>query len=694
MTAGIKVVICGYLSGNPAFSASREATLSTEHWDDLLTGDGSVTRGGADVGRAREARRRRRLWWIAALLMGPATYLWVRDLQGRPARLGAFLPSLSLSGLAPFLPFLFFVLLGLGAAVYYRVTGRSPHVVYRPEQLDVHLDDVVGIDVVKDEVVRSLNLFLAHRTFAERMGGRARRGLLFEGAPGTGKTHTAKAMAAEAGVPFLYATATSFQSSYYGATARKIRAYFRALRVAAAREGGAIGFIDEFDAIAGRRAGLEMTAAPALVSGCTGTVNVAGLSAPANRLGQSPVTNGFGTSDLTGPVVNELLVQMQSFDEQTPVQKLIGRMLGPVNLLLPAHRQIPAPAPRPANVLVIAATNRGDGLDPALLRPGRFDRRLTFEVPAKSARRALIDYFLERKSHDEQLGSAEFRDALAAVTQGYTPVMIEALLDEALVFALRRGAAAMGWSDLEHARLQNEIGLGQPVAYTDHERHLIATHEAGHAVTAWLVAPQRRLEVLSIVKRREALGLLAHGDRDDVYTRSRGEILALIRIAFGGQVSEELFFGDVSTGPASDLHYATTLAAEMVGSAGMTGSLISYRAVESGALSQTNIVGRVLADREGRDAIEGLLAEQKAAVVVLLSAHRHLVEALRDALLEHHELVGREITSVLEAASLQAAAGSAGPDTPAGRPGRDEPGSPHVIDLRSAVDAAAAGEPS
>src|SRR5437588_513757 len=111
--------------------------------------------------------------------------------------------------------------------------GRSPHVMYRPEQIDVSLDDVVGIDGVKDEVVRSLNLFLSHKTFAGMMGGTPRRGLLFEGAPGTGKTYTAKAMAAEAGVPFLFVSGTSFQSMFYGATAMKIRAFFKAGRQAA-----------------------------------------------------------------------------------------------------------------------------------------------------------------------------------------------------------------------------------------------------------------------------------------------------------------------------------------------------------------------------------------------------------------------------------------------------------------------------
>jgi ATP-dependent Zn protease len=258
---------------------------------------------------------------------------------------------------------------------------------------------------------------------------------------------------------------------------------------------------------------------------------------------------------------------------------------------------------------------------------------------------------LTKKAHEPELDDDERRDALAAVTTGYTPVMIEHLLDEALVSALRRGATAMSWADLERARLVEEVGLGTPVEYTDHERRLIATHEAGHATVAWLVAPQRRLEILSIIKRRGALGMLAHGDREDVYTRSSAELTSMIKISMGGQVAEELFFGDVSTGPASDLSYATTVAAEMVGSSGMTGTLISFRAVQAGAFAETNIVGRVLGDTEGRQTVERLLGEQKSSVMGLLTENRHLVEALRDALLERSELIGHEITDVLEAAS-------------------------------------------
>jgi ATP-dependent Zn protease len=248
--------------------------------------------------------------------------------------------------------------------------------------------------------------------------------------------------------------------------------------------------------------------------------------------------------------------------------------------------------------------------------------------------------------------------------------MLENLLDEALVFAVRRGDRSMTWADVEHARMTIEVGVGQPVEYTDHERRLIATHEAGHATMAYLTAPHRRLEILTIIKRKGALGLLAHGDKHDVYTRSRTELEALIQIAMGGQCAEEIFFGDVSTGPGGDLLYATNCAAEMVGAHGMEESLISYLAIQNSAFSDTNIVGRVLADDKGRQAVEEVLHRHKLRARELINENRHLVEALRDALLERHELLGREITEV-----LQTAAG-------------ERPEGPATIDLRDPSDVA------
>ncbi len=245
--------------------------------------------------------------------------------------------------------------------------GRSPHILYRPDELGMSFDDVRGSDVLVEEVTKTLNLFLAHRIFAEQMGGVPRKAILFEGPPGTGKTYMAKAMSAEAGVPFLFVSSSSFQSMFYGQTNRKIRAFFRALRKHARREGGAIGFIEELDAIGGVR-------------------------------GSGP-HHGEGVPG----VVNELLVQLQSFEQQTPVSvRMKASLVDLVNAWLPSHRQLDRPVVAPANILVIGATNRAADLDPALLRPGRFDRSIYFGLPSRSGRLDIIDYYLGKKAHESR----------------------------------------------------------------------------------------------------------------------------------------------------------------------------------------------------------------------------------------------------------------------------------------------------
>jgi ATP-dependent Zn protease len=566
----------------------------------------------AVVAVARERARQSRLRRILVVLAVVAVSLALRTLNGQAIGLGwPHLPP----GLADYLPAIALVLvLGLAVLAPLLGAGRSPHVVYRAAEIDVSLADVKGAGVVVDEVVKTLNLFLAFKTFRERMGGTPRRAILFEGPPGTGKTYMAKAMAKEAGVPFLFVSSSAFQSMYYGQTNRKIRSYFRALRKAARREGGAIGFIEEIDAIGAARTGMGSS---------TGREGIAG-------------------------VVNELLIQLQSFDTPTNGRRLAGWFLDILNRWLPHHRQMRRPQSGPANILVIGATNRADDLDPALLRPGRFDRSIYFDLPSRSGRREILDYYLEKKAHKADLDNPSKRDALAAMTFGYSPVMIEHLLDEALVWALRRGDDALDWHDIQQAKMTEEIGLKHPVEYTDLERRTIATHEAGHATIAYLVGHDRKLEVLSIIKRKDALGLLAHSELEERFTKTRTEIVALIQIAMGGMVAEELFFGEAGTGPAGDLQAATAAAAEMVGSLGMAGSLISYNAMEmTGA---ANVVAKVLSSDDGKEAVDRILNDAKKAVRAMLDEHRHVIEALRDALVDRDELIGDEIVSVIEAA--------------------------------------------
>ncbi len=592
---------------------------------------GVMGRHMADVARMRERNRQCRMQRSLAFVGPLAVWLWWRQLAGDPVTLGW--PSLP-DGLAFMLPQLIIVLL-LGGAVLLPLAmgGKSPGVRFRSSEIDTSFADVKGMGMVLEEVIRTLNLFLGFKTFREEMGGNPRRAILFEGPPGTGKTYMAKALAKEAGVPFFFVSSSAFQSMYYGQTNRKIRSFFKELRTAARKEGGAVGFIEEIDAIAASRSGMRFSP----LSSGTGV-------APATEV------NRAGGREGVAGIVNELLVQLQSFDQPTRKQRLAGAVIDRVNAWLPDGRELRKPRPTPANVLVIGATNRADDLDPALLRPGRFDRSIHFDVPSRSGRREIIDYYLDRKAHTTEMDREDRREALAAMTSGYSPVMIEHLFDEGLVWALRDGRDAMTWDDVNQAKFTEEIGLKQPVTYTDGDRRRIATHEAGHAVIAHLVATDRNLEVLSIIKRKGALGLLAHSDTEERFTRTASELRALMEISFGGMVAEEQVFGQASTGPAGDLTYATTLAAQMVGSFGMAGSLISFDAVESGPLS-SGIVGKVLANDTARKTVEVTLQAAKERARQLLDEHPHLLAGLVDALLERDELIGDEITDVLARAA-------------------------------------------
>jgi ATP-dependent Zn protease len=590
-----------------------------------VLGDSKVIRAGAaDVSRIRERTRRRRLIRSGLILAAVASFFLYRYLSGHPLRAPRFGPDA-----VTWLPgVVLVVLLGFVLVVPMVLSSRSPHLAVRPEHIETGLSDVKGLDGQVDEVVRSLNVFLGYATFRDVLGGTPRRGILFEGPPGTGKTYLAKAMAKQAGVPFLFVSAPAFQSMFYGMTAVKIRRFFKELRREARRNGGAIGFIEEIDAIGGARGGLAASPAPAQPDRSVAHMMTEGASG----------------------VVNELLIQMQSFDQPPFRQRVKERVFEWINGYLPEGRALKSGRPRYNNILVIAATNRADALDPALMRPGRFDRRLYFDLPTKQGRRDLLDFFLARKVHHPQLDDASVRDRLAHDTFGYSPVMIEHLLDESLLVALRDGRDGMNLSDIYEAKLTEEIGLAQPAPYTEEERTAVATHEAGHATAAYLLGKTRRLEVLSIIKRRSSLGLLAHSELEERYTRSKSELEAMLAISLGGMAAEELFLGESGTGPGADLAGATEIAALMVGALGMAGSLVSYEAVAESVVSRTNLVGKVLDDPQAKVRVDSLLHDQKERVVAVLEANRDLVTALRDALITRDELVGEEIIEVIHEA--------------------------------------------
>jgi len=310
---------------------------------DILSGSSLMQQGRADVFRQRERTRVTKVWRAATAFLVVDAFFAYRYLSHQPFKLptlgdnAIFMVPAIIIGLA-------IMVMVLGPLM----SGRSPHLVVYPEQVEVGLTDMKGLDSQVDEVVRSLDVFLGHATFRAELGGTPRRGILFEGPPGTGKTFLAKAMAKEAGVPFLFISAPSMTSHWQGMSAHRIRSFYKALRKAARKEGGAIGFIEEIDAIAMTRSSMNATPAPG------------GLVRSVSRMGGGD----------SGAMVNELLIQMQSFDQPAAGDKIKAKLIGWVNGYLPAHRRMMAMKPNYSNILLIAATNRADSLDPALLRPG------------------------------------------------------------------------------------------------------------------------------------------------------------------------------------------------------------------------------------------------------------------------------------------------------------------------------------
>ena len=562
-----------------------------------------VSGGDIDASTNRERTRQRRLRRPLVIFSMVFSFLLYRLITDNPIRPG--IPAW-LTG-SPEIIIAVGLISVLGAVILIPLltTGRSPHTVLRASDSKIRLDDVVGAEQTKREAIDSLNLFLMSETFKSEMGGTARRGVLFEGPPGTGKTYLAKAMAAEAGVPFLFVSASEFQSMYYGQTNKKIRSFFKSLRKLAREEGGAIGYIEEFDAIGGARSGMGVSS---MREGSVG-------------------------------IVNELLVQMQSFDLPTGGEKFRAKLIDWWNKFMPAHRQRKRPVHKEENVLIVAATNRAADLDPALMRPGRFDRVIGFTLPPRTNRVDIAEYYLARKNHDAEVTS----ELIADLTAGYTPVRIEKLLDEALIIALRTGRTSMQTKDVLQAQLVTEVGVAQEMGYHPDERRRIAIHEAGHALTA--VLTRRDVKMASILRRSSALGLVAHGDLEERFLKTPGDARALIAVALAGRAAEIQEYGEASSGISSDLALATNIAAQLVGQLGNGPGLLS---LEAAAMpTAANLVAKVLADDASREAAEGFMTVGADRAAEMVSSHRAALLEIADGLCINDELEGRTIKEIV-----------------------------------------------
>mgnify|MGYP006267586019 CR=1 FL=1 len=494
-------------------------------------------------------------------------------------------------------------------AMFWFLARGNDYVIY-PNEYDVTFDDVRGQPAAVEATKEVLRVFQGFKDF-KQMGGYPPHGILFEGPPGTGKTLMAKAIAGATGVPFLFATGSGFSNMFLGIGNLKVRRLFTKARNMSDKYGGAVIFIDEIDAV-GARGGVSDRAAP--------------------REGTDRLVVGAGMGGGAGMgVINELLVQMDGFTVPRGLWRHVRR------ILLRSRPRVPF-----YNILVIAATNRATTLDPALLRPGRFDRKIHVGLPDAEGRADIARYYLAKVRHEP----IDF-PKLARMTVGYSPAMIKNIVNEALLFALQDGRDALRWDDLWQAKLTEEIGLKQPVKYSDREKEMVAVHEAGHAVTSYaLQRGERQIQVITIQKRESALGLVSSQAIEEMYLSTQKQLLAQIQVSLAGLVAEEIWFGQTTSGPSSDLVNATRIAAVYVGLYGMGRSLVSVGAAGLGLLDGDPI-GAVIRDPDRRREMDAILDDCRTRVRGLLTTKRSVVDGVRDALLLREELIGDEIEALM-----------------------------------------------
>ena len=447
----------------------------------------------------------------------------------------------------------------------------------------VTFEDVAGIDEAKAEV-QELVEFLKNPEQFWRLGGRAPRGVMLIGAPGTGKTLLAKAIAGEAGVPFMNISGSDFVEMFVGVGASRVRDLFKQAKAYPS----CIIFLDEIDAV-GRRRG----------------------------------TGLGGGHDEREQTLNAILVEMDGFE-------------------------------RESGIIVIAATNRPDVLDPALLRPGRFDREIVVDLPDIKGREEIL------KVHARKVKMAPGVD-LGVLARG-TPMLsgadLEAVINEAAIHATMRGKEAVGMEDLEEARDKVKWGKQKrSKIMTEEDRRMTAIHESGHAVVAFLHPKVEPIHKVTIIPRGMSLGstmVLPERDRYDV---KREEAFAQITWALGGRCAEEAFCDDVSSGAQQDIEQATEIARRMVCKWGMSKEvgLVNCSEAEEHLflgreITRTKTHSEALAVRID-DEIRAIIESCHAHAKRIIEEHRDLAEAVTEALLRYESLDAEEVRQLMGGAS-------------------------------------------
>ncbi len=481
----------------------------------------------------------------------------------------------------------------------------------------VKIDDVRGQAEAKEEITRVITLWQSGEEF-EKAGGKRERGLLFLGAPGTGKTMISKAIATNFNCPFVTIPGSGFAQMFMGMDALVVQLLAHKARKLARKWGGqCIVFIDEIDAVGMRRQALGSshsggagepevgTMNDLLFFGPNGSLTPTGdlvietrawreqlfaqrAAAPPSRAAflqriaqrvNIAFPGGMGGMGYQGQALNQLLVVMDGMGEPPVFRKFLKNR---INTFLDALFVVPrrvgslklrlaTPAPRKEEIYFIGACNVPiDVLDPALTRPGRMGRHIWFRTPTKDDRKDIFDLYMAKVAHEPDLDTDHRRDELARITNGYSPSMIEQCCSMALTIAHAEGRRVFAWRDITEAMTTVEAGTAQNIDYVPEETRAVAIHEAGHAAAGHVYLEKEVLSTrLSIRKRGGSLGHYQGMEKDERFSHFRARVMGNLIMILGAMAAEHVFYGENSQGVSGDLQSATATAAAMVGMWGM-----------------------------------------------------------------------------------------------------------------------------
>ncbi|WP_395107438.1 AAA family ATPase [Actinomadura sp. SCN-SB] len=561
--------------------------------------------------------------------------------------------------------FLFFVIIIQFVGLFWFLS-RGGVDTYMPDDIKTRFGDVWGQDHVLERVKENI-VFLEKPQEIEAKGGYVPGGILLWGPPGTGKTLMAEAVAGETGHPYVFVDPGAFIQMFMGIGVLKVKSLFRKLRKLALRYGGVIVFFDEADSL-GRRGALAQVGpggrpagtrpAAFAAAGCHGLSYLSPdtrwqLARDALHSGGTPdgtpawrdrffMGGGLNAGGGDTGTLQALLTELSGLKKPRGiVNRYVRRLLG----------MKPKPPPK-YRILVMMATNMPEALDEALLRPGRIDRIYKVGYPSKAGRVRTYEGYFGKVRHEL---TPEEIDKLATITPYATGAGIKDLVNEALITAIRAGREVITWADVMKAKQLKSLGPPEGVEYHDRERHATAVHEACHAVVAYRVRRHLEIDIATIEKGAEYLGMVASIPVEDQFTQWRSEYEADILVSLASLSGERMFFGgDSSSGVSGDLESATRVASLMEGYWGM-GSTVSSHAVSSqlgmgtpggggkGAKEAEKEMRRQLADR-----IEDQLATLLARVERILEENRAQVLAVAHALETHKTLQGEDVVAVIE----------------------------------------------